>query len=571
MEWDRRFAVPNLPILSMHERTDRTGIKSTVPALLLLTMLVAFSYLVVRIILFLISEGYWYERLIAAALLLAETFYVVNCLGYFANIWRSLTGAYKGLRSEELPELDEYPPIAIVVSSYKEPLEVVEANLICFRNLTYPNKQIYFLDDTRYELAKDNGEAMQKYRLAIDELCRRIQVNLFRRRWHGAKAGMINDFIGFIEGHPPEGYQFDHFQKSSVPGKEKYIAIFDADMNPLPDFAEWLVQILEENPKTAFVQTPQYYSNFETNRVARAAGLQQVIFYEYICEGKSAQDAMFCCGTNVMFRRRALVEVGGFDESSVTEDFATSIKFHSTGWSSAYLNRICAFGMGPQDLGGYFKQQFRWALGTSGLSRPLLRSFIRNPRAMPLSRWIEYLLSSSYYFIGWAFFVLLACPVIYLLFDTPRFFAHPSIFLLFSVPYLFLTSLLFFNTLRSRSYRRGDIYTGLMLAYVSFPVYMKASLLGLAGVRGSFGITPKSGSTALPLRSLWPQILTMTVVLAAAVWGLNRVYYARYPVLALLVNAFWCLYNFGLLATVFYFNQAEETKPEEIAAACGSR
>jgi hypothetical protein len=58
------------------------------------------------------------------------------------------------------------------------------------------------------------------------------------------------------------------------------------------------------------------------------------------------------------------------------------------------------------------------------------------------------------------------------------------------------------------------------------------------------------------------QVLTMTIALAAAVWGLNRVYYARHPVLSLLMNSFWCLYNFGLLSTVFYFNQAEETTPE---------
>ena len=146
---------------------------------------------------------------------------------------------------------------------------------------------------------------MQRYRIAIEELCRRIQVNLFRRRWRGAKAGMINDFLEYSEGRPPEGCRLHQFQTASTPGSEKYIAIFDADMNPLPDFAEWLVRIMEEDPKIAFVQTPQYYSNFEKNRVARAAGLQQVIFYEYVCEGKSAQDAMFCCGTNVMFRSRA--------------------------------------------------------------------------------------------------------------------------------------------------------------------------------------------------------------------------------------------------------------------------
>jgi cellulose synthase (UDP-forming) len=392
----------------MTKRKGSSGITSWLAASVALTMLMTCAFLLVRTTFFLVGEGFWYERLISGSLLFAETFFLVNSLGYFANVWRVLVGRKQEIAlPDSLPELEEYPPIAIVVASYREPLEVIENNLICFRNLTYPNKHIYLLDDTRYELVEENAGQLRQYRALIDELCRRIGVNLFRRRWHGAKAGMLNDFLAFIEGRPREGSELHLFQKTSRPGNEKYIAVFDADMNPLPDFAEGIVQTMEENEKIAFVQTPQYYSNFETNRVARAAGLQQVIFFEYICEGKSLQDAMFCCGTNVMFRRHALVQVGGFDESSVTEDFATSLKFHSTGWSSVYLNRICAFGMGPQDLRAYFRQQFRWALGTAGLIVPIIRQYLRNPRCLSLNKWWEYLLSSTYYFGGWAFLILL--------------------------------------------------------------------------------------------------------------------------------------------------------------------
>jgi cellulose synthase (UDP-forming) len=543
----------------MSEQTISSRKNAKLSALVTVAVVITCAFLVVRTILFLIGEGFWYERLAAGALLFAEMFFMINSIAYFANILRVLGGHDRGIKApDELPELEDYPPIAIVVSSYHEPVEVVEANLVCFRNLTYPNKQIYFLDDTRYDLATHDAEEIQQYRCVIDDLCRRTGINLFRRRWHGAKAGMINDFLQFIEGRPPDGYEFHQFQKTSKPGTEKYIAVFDADMNPLPDFAEGLVQVMEKNEKIAFVQTPQYYSNFESNRVARAAGLQQVVFYEFICEGKSSQDAMFCCGTNVMFRRQALIDVGGLDETSVTEDFATSIKLHLKGWNSAYVNRICAFGMGPQDLGGYFKQQFRWALGTVGLFRPILWRLVRHPGCLPPSKWFEYLISSTYYLVGWAFLILLICPVIYLFFNVPRFFAHPGIFFLFFAPYLALTIVAFLNTLRSRMYRWGDIYQGLLLANIAFPVYMRASLLGLLGVRGRFGITPKSGSTSLPLRLLWPQIGAMTATLAAAVWGLNRLYYLQEPIPALLVNILWCLYNFGLISSVFYFNKAEK-------------
>ena len=91
-----------------------------------------------------------------------------------------------------------------------------------------------------------------------------------------------------------------------------------------------------------------------------------------------------------MFRREALMDVGGFDESSVTEDFATSLKFHSKGWHSTYLNKVCAFGLGPEDLGGYFKQQYRWALGTVGLFRTILGTMISSPGLLSPGKWWEY-------------------------------------------------------------------------------------------------------------------------------------------------------------------------------------
>jgi cellulose synthase (UDP-forming) len=336
--------------------------------------------------------------------------------------------------------------------------------------------------------------------------------------------------------------------------QEKYIAIFDADMNPFPDFIEPLVAVLERNPRMAFVQTPQYYTNFESNRIARASGLQQAVFYEYICEGKSIKDAMFCCGTNVIFRREALMDVGGFDESSVTEDFATSFKFHLKGWHSSYLNKACAFGMGPEDLGGYFKQQFRWCLGTVGLFRKMLLKFLKAPGQLPAAKWLEYFLSGTHYFIGWAFLVMLICPVLYLFFRVPSYFASPKTYFLAYSPYFLLAVLSFLWTLKVRDYRVKDILLGTLLIPVAFPIYIRASLLALLGVKGKFTITPKGGSSALPLVALWPQIGMAVLSLAALVWGADRLYYEGRNVWAVIINGLWCAYNFFALSLVFYFN-----------------
>jgi cellulose synthase (UDP-forming) len=524
-------------------------------------MLSIFLYLMARTTLFVISAQLWQEIAVGGLLLLAEGFTMLHAFGYFLNIHHGLAATdAPRITRDTVPELETYPPVAIVVASYKEPLDVLEDTLTCFYNLTYPNKHIYFLDDTRYDKPGEDPRQMAEYRASIDELCQRIGVNLFRRPWRGAKAGMINDFLDYLEGRPVAEAvltSFEELARDPEEETERYVIVFDADMNPLPDFVEPLVAFMEKYPRLAFIQTPQYYSNFEANLVAKAAGLQQAVFYEYICEGKSAQDAMFCCGTNVILRRQALLDVGGFDETSVTEDFATSLRFHIGGWSSAYLNKICAFGMGPEDLGGYFKQQFRWALGTVGLLRSIGIEFLRGPSRLPAAKWWEYFLSGTHYFVGWVFIVMAVCPVLYLFTDTPSYFARPELYFLFFLPYIILTGTIFLYSMSQRKYGFRELGQGILLQAITFPVYMKASLLALLGVRGSFGITPKGGSTSLPMYRLWPQLGLALICLGAFVWGMLRAFHGDGPLMALLTNSAWCLYHFGILASTLHFNFPE--------------
>lgn len=524
-------------------------------------------FLVYSIFLYMVAGNTWYDRLFGLLFLLALTFVLTHGFGYFLNLFRVVNSDEDSSSMNLLAQasLIDYPPIAIIVSSFREPLHVVEDTLISFYNLTYPNKKIYFLDDTRYDLPSWKPGEAQRYREQIDDLCQRIGVNLFRRRWRGAKAGMINDFVDFLDGSPPEGFEFvSYVQWETVrPGDEKYIIVFDADQNPLPDFAESLVARMEANPEVAFIQTPQYYTNFETNRVSRASGLQQAVFYEYICEGKSQQDAMFCCGTNVIFRREALRDVGGFEESSVTEDFATSLKFHLHGWHSAYLNKVSAFGDGPEDLGSYFKQQFRWSLGTVGLFRTIVARFLRNPGELPLAKWWEYMLSGTHYFVGWVLIILVISPILFILFNIPSYFVRPEMYFLFYVPYMILTFTLFLWSLLQRSYRIFDVINGVFLQAICFPVYAKAALLAVLGYRGTFKTTPKGQSLSLPMHALWPQVGLALLCFAAIIWAGLRIYYERELILSLSVTGFWCLYHFLILASTIYFNHPLEKEEDK--------
>jgi cellulose synthase (UDP-forming) len=301
------------------------------------------------------------------------------------------------------------------------------------------------------------------------------------------------------------------------------------------------------------VQTPQFYTNIDESRVARAAAFQQAVFYEYICEGKSSQDAMFCCGTNIIFRRTALVGAGGMDESTVTEDFATSLKLHREKWRSLYYDHVNAFGMGPVNLSGYFQQQFRWANGTIDVLKRVIKGVFADPKSLNARQWWEYFLSGSYYLIGLAYLMLMAFPILYLLFEVPSFFAKPEVYFLAFLPYFLLSMSVFYFILKERNYSGRDLFLGQLLGSITFSVYVRAAFSALTGRKTGFGITSKTKSAAIPYKLLWPQISLMGLNYIALVWGINRFIYERQP--AVIINCFWAFFHCALLSSLFYFNE----------------
>jgi cellulose synthase (UDP-forming) len=496
-----------------------------------LAILAAMTYLIVRGVLLERAKYSVVDGIFAVFILLAEAFVLFHGIGYaIAILWskkkaQNISAMSRGLH---LVDAREEPSIAIITAARHEPKEVLAETFITVNNIEYKNKRVYFLDDSIKE----------EYHKEAEELAREHHLTLFRRTkpWHGAKAGIINDFLEQMT--------------------EKYLVIFDADSNPMPDFLNPLVPIMEANEKLGFIQTPQFYTNIENNRIARAAMLQQAVFYEYICDGKGVVDSMFCCGTNVILRVSALRAIGGMDERTVTEDFATSLRLHTHGFSSLYYNHVCVFGMGPEDLIGYFTQQFRWAAGTIQVFKSLMVQFFTKPFSMKPGQWFQYFLSGTYYWVGLAYFILILGPLLYIFCKVPSFFIQPEVYFLFFLPYMMLSTSVFYFSLRKRNYKPQDLILGQLLGSTTFYVHMKAAFAALLGIKLSFGVTSKAKGGAVPYRVLWPQLTVMVATFSAFVWAINRFVYEHES--ALIINGFWTAYQFLIFSSIFYFNR--ETK-----------
>ena len=497
-----------------------------IDSIVLMSVISIVVYVIVRSVYFGYADYSGTDKIASIFLLVGEFFIIFHGIGYVLNVARAYNSKKKqeGVNETAHLKIEEEPSVAVIVAARHEPRQVLEDTFISLVNLKYSNKEVYFLDDSSDE----------KYKKEADELAKELGVKLFRRNErHGAKAGIINDLLKTLQ--------------------SKYIAVFDADQCPLPEFLNRIIPIMESDDKLAFVQTPQFYTNTDESRVAKAAAFQQAVFYEYICEGKSSQEAMFCCGTNIVFRREALQEVGGLDESTVTEDFATSLKLHQKKWKSLYYNHTYAFGMAPENLTGYLKQQYRWANGTISVLKRVIFGILTRPFSLKFKQWWEYFLSGSYYMVGFAFFILMLFPVLYLLFKVPSFFINPDIYLLTFLPYIMLTMTVFYTVLGDRNYTVKDLFLGQLLGSITFTVYVRAAASSFLGIRTTFGITEKGRGAVISYVRLWPQLGILALSYVALVWGANRFVYEREP--AILINCFWAVYHCFVLSSIFYFNR----------------
>jgi cellulose synthase (UDP-forming) len=534
-------------------------------ALIVISVLsfISFSYIFVRLFLTITATASWYELLLTSFFLLAESLLILHGIAYMLEVFKVIKKT-DHLRHMDtpLPPLTTHPSVDILIPSYKEPLDVLEKTLSCCHALEYPEKNVVLLDDTRYDTF-DDEETKKKYKEGLEHLCDRFKVDLYRRPWRHAKAGIINDFLHYLqhEAIPKQEYlELSHKEKKDKRATPDYICIFDADQNPFPDVLNPLISIMEDDTALAFVQTPQHYTNDEENRVAHAAGMQQVVFYEFICEGKSLKNAMFCCGSNVLMRTKALLDVKGFDEASVTEDFATSLKLHQKGWKSKFFNTHGTFGMGPEDLGGYFTQQFRWAYGTVSLLKSLIKSAFTAPRSLTASQWFEYFISSSYYIVaGLAFTLFAIFPSLYILFNIPTYFADTKIYAAVALPYILATFFFFYWVLKKRQYTIRSLILGQFLIIISAPIFLKASISALLGIKTSFKITPKGSASSLPLHYLLPQIFLLLLNFVSVIWGINHILFEHERILSYAVSVLWSAYHVLIFSFTFYFNNPKNT------------
>lgn len=258
-------------------------------------------------------------------------------------------------RVKPASEIREWPPVTVQLPVFNEKYSV-EALLRSVAHLDYPHErlQVQVLDDSSDDTAELARQLVKGYKSQGLDI-----VWVHRNDRQGYKAGALKDGLKTATG--------------------EYIAIFDADFVPKPDWLKQTVPLFE-NPILGCVQTRWGHTNRKYNSLTRAEAM--AIDGHFVVEQtvRSRNDFfMNFNGTAGLWRRACIEDAGGWQADTLTEDLDLSYRAQMRGWKIDYLPGVIVPAELPSQVEAFKKQQFRWAKGSFQVVRKILPKIFEQP------------------------------------------------------------------------------------------------------------------------------------------------------------------------------------------------
>ncbi|VVA41019.1 PREDICTED: probable xyloglucan, partial [Prunus dulcis] len=157
----------------------------------------------------------------------------------------------------------------------------------------------------------------------------------------------------------------------------EFVAIFDADFQPNPDFLKLTVPHFKDNPELGLVQARWAFVNRDENLLTRLQNINLCFHFEVEQQVNGVFLNFFGFnGTAGVWRIKALEESGGWLERTTVEDMDIAVRAHLNGWKFIFLNDVKVLCELPESYEAYKKQQHRWHSGPMHLFRLCLPAII---------------------------------------------------------------------------------------------------------------------------------------------------------------------------------------------------
>jgi cellulose synthase/poly-beta-1,6-N-acetylglucosamine synthase-like glycosyltransferase len=274
-----------------------------------------------------------------------ETIYVAAAIlltVYALNSW-ILSALFLRHRKESPPPppSGRFPKVTVQLPIFNEAL-VVKRLVEAAARLAWPHDrlQIQILDDSTDDTTAIAQACVDAYR------AQGLQVELVHRtERHGFKAGALKEGLKSASG--------------------EFIAIFDADFVPEPDWLRKTVPYFLDRPSLGMIQTRWTHLNRDYSLLTRAQAI--ALDGHFMVEQTARNRSGFLMnfnGTAGVWRKQCITDAGGWQADTISEDMDLSYRAQLRGWQCLFLPHVSAAAEIPPQLAAFKRQQFRWAKGS---------------------------------------------------------------------------------------------------------------------------------------------------------------------------------------------------------------
>ncbi|XP_061354685.1 probable xyloglucan glycosyltransferase 6 [Gastrolobium bilobum] len=276
---------------------------------------------------------------------------IVLILGCFWIKFRKLKPVASvdyGKNAEE--SVEDYPMVLIQIPMCNE-REVYQQSIaaVCIQDWPKERMLVQVLDDS------DEVDTQQLIKAEVHKWQQRGVRIIYRHRLirTGYKAGNLKSAMSC-------DYVKDY----------EFVAIFDADFQPTPDFLKKTIPYFKGKDDLALVQTRWAFVNKDENLLTRLQNINLSFHFEVEQQVNGVFINFFGFnGTAGVWRIRALEESGGWLERTTVEDMDIAVRAHLCGWKFIFLNDVKCLCELPETYEAYKKQQHRWHSGPMQLFR----------------------------------------------------------------------------------------------------------------------------------------------------------------------------------------------------------
>jgi len=229
-----------------------------------------------------------------------------------------LYSKHKNSNPKPAKKFETLPMVTIQLPCYNE-MYVVKRLIDHTVQMDYPKDrlEIQLLDDSTDETTEIARE----------------RVDFFKEKGFDIQLVHRDNREGFKAGALKEGMEI---------AKGEYIAVFDADFIPQPDFLKNTIHYFT-NPKIAMVQARWGHVNEKFSLLTRLQGifLDGHFIIEHTARNRTGRFFNFN-GTAGIWRKAAILDAGGWEHDTLTEDLDLSYRAQLKGWEFLYLPQYIA-------------------------------------------------------------------------------------------------------------------------------------------------------------------------------------------------------------------------------------